>query len=230
MHALEHELGRVKRSQQEPAPGSEPRTRVAELGAEIAELREHVERLRGELEQTRHLAERALAAARAERPPRAAGPVPAEEAVSPPVPAASGDERSVPADPGSRYEQAYRLYRAGDLARAIARFEELLSDHPTSDLADNALFWLGESHYKLGDRELAAVTFDRVAREYPDGNKVPDALYRQGIALMEIGERKGERAAYDAAAAEVFRRIVSEHPDSDRVDETRRKLEELELR
>ena len=89
---------------------------------------------------------------------------------------------------------------------------------------------MGECHYKLGDRELAAVTFDQVTQDYPGGNKVPDALYRQGVALREIGAQKGERSTYDAAAAEVFRRIVSDHPESERVDETQRQLEELEQR
>jgi tol-pal system protein YbgF len=125
------------------------------------------------------------------------------------------------------YEAAFRLYRAGDYAAAVDRFQAFVQAHPESDYADNALFWMGECHQKLGDFVLAAVTFERVHKEFPNGNKVPDALYRQAVALLEIGRQKGERAEYEAAAREVLQRVVDEYPRSERVDEARTQLEKL---
>lgn len=123
------------------------------------------------------------------------------------------------------YETAFGLYRAGKYADAIDRFQAFLQTHPSSEFADNALFWMGESYFKLNDFEQAAVAFDRVVKRFPKGNKVPDALYRQGVSLQEIGQRTGQQSTYGPAACQIFRRITDEYPNSERVAEARRQLE-----
>ncbi len=229
-----------------PGAGGDLRQRVADLGQEVVALREEVARLTGEIEEARYLARQALQEAEStRRTPGAAAadavpllgprpPAPGAERPpgSPPVAGAAPLPGASPAAGVSpvevrAYEEAFRVYRAGDYATAAARFQRFLDEHPRSDYADNAMFWMGECHYKLGDHVLAAVTFEKVSKSYPDGNKVPDALYRQGIALLAIGEEKGEQAAYASAAREIFQRIVDDHPRSDRVDEARRQLDKL---
>jgi tol-pal system protein YbgF len=191
--------------------------------------------MRGQLDETRHLAEQALGEAEAVRrgPPASSEstPVPGQPA----GPVASGPapeiDEEVPTRGGDRevqdYEAAFRLYRAGDYSAAVSRFQSFVQNHPTSDYADNALFWMGECHQKLGDFVLAAVTFERVYKEFPEGNKVPDALYRQAVALVEIGRQKGERAEYESAAREVWQRILDEYPRSERAVEARTQIEKL---
>jgi tol-pal system protein YbgF len=141
----------------------------------------------------------------------------------PPAPAAI---RGIGAEVAS-YEEAFRLYRAGSYDLAVAGFRDFLKLYPSSDYADNALFWLGECYFKQGDHASAAVAFEDVARKYPDGNKVPDALYRQGIALLEIGQASGEPAKFRGAAREIFAKLVERYPDSARAEEARRQLEKL---
>ena len=192
--------------------------------------------MRGQLDETRHLAEQALGEAEAVRraPPAAsetsrtaeqAAPVnasgPSTE-IDEEVQAGTGADREV-----QDYEAAFRLYRAGDYPAAVEKFQAFVQNHPNSDYADNALFWMGECHQKLGDFVLAAVTFERVYKEFPNGNKVPDALYRQAVALVEIGRQKGERVEYESAAREVLQRILDEYPRSERADEARTQLEKL---
>ena len=123
------------------------------------------------------------------------------------------------------YETAFALYRGGKYADAIDRFQAFLQTHPSSEFADNALFWMGESYFKLNDFEQAAVAFDRVVKRFPNGNKVPDALYRQGVSLQEIGLRTNQKATYGPAACQIFKRIADEYPTSERVSEARRQLE-----
>ena len=250
---LQRDVAELKRAGGGSLPASEPgappsdvRARLADLAQEVDALRDEVARLTGDLEEARYLARQALQEAEALRRtgavPRAGagelaltpgGVVPGGSpaaavpgtGVAPPQ-GATGVAGVSPAEVRG-YEDAFRIYRAGDYATAAARFQEFLQEHPRSDYADNAMFWMGECHFKLGDHVLAAVTFEKVSREYPDGNKVPDALYRQGIALLSIGEAKGEEVAYASAAREIFQRILDEHPRSDRVDEARRQLEKL---
>ncbi len=238
--AVERDVNELKR--EAPPPGETARVseRLADLGEEVAELRSELGSLRGEIEAVRHAAEQENR--RTERATGVAAVAPRDSGASPPggathiseagggpgaplssLTAASGGASSEIRD----YEDAFRLYRAGNYRRAIDQFETFLQTHASSDYADNALFWLGECHFKLGDHERAVLVFEDVVKRYPDGNKVPDALYRQGRALLEIGARSRQTAAYTPAARQVFQRIVLEHPDSDRVLEAQRELERL---
>ncbi len=214
--ALEREVGELK-----SAPGgrvTSDASRVAELGAELEDLRVEVGRLRGELEEVRRSA--AEARDRAEREPRVSGGTTAPVVqTAPPSAPATQEVRE--------YEEAFRYYRETDYTTAIDRFRAFLQNHPSSDYADNAMFWMGESYFRVGDFERAVLTFEDVVNRYPDGNKVSDALYRQGIALMKLGQREGQAATYESAAREIFDRIVTEYPQSERVAEARRQLEKL---
>jgi tol-pal system protein YbgF len=211
--------------------GPPPEGRLAELGSQVSELQNEVSELRGAVEEARHASQEALEEARAARDaaersssvgqggpqPRYGGGLDPEK--SPETVSLSAEVKG--------YEEAFRLYRAGDYESAIDRFRGFLQTYPSSDYADNALFWLGESHFKLGDHEQAVLAFDDVVKRYPDGNKVPDALYRQAMALLEIGTRGGQNDTYQPAARQIFERLLNEHPDSDRVPEARRQLEKL---
>jgi tol-pal system protein YbgF len=214
--------------------------RLADLDAEVTSLRDEVARLQGEVDTLRKDLERlrseraggnpGAAAAPTEGAGAAAGgaaaagtaavaaPNPVTESPAPSGTAASSEEVR-------DYETAFGLYRAGKYADAIDRFQAFLQTHPSSEFADNALFWMGESYFKLNDFEQAAVAFDRVVKRFPKGNKVPDALYRQGVSLQEIGNRTGQQSTYAPAACSIFKRIADEYPSSERVAEARRQLE-----
>jgi tol-pal system protein YbgF len=211
--------------------------RLDEIDREIERFRDQLAAIQGQVEEARRRAEQALAeAGEARRIGLASrGPELVRRDEIPLIPRAH-----VPAPPGAvdgasaafdrevqDYENAFRLYSAGDYETAVTRFQTFLQTYPASDYADNALFWIGECHQKLGDLVLAAVTFERVHKQFPKGNKVPDALYRQAVALVEIGRQRGESKTYEAAAREVLLRIVDEYPRSERADEARRMLEKL---
>jgi tol-pal system protein YbgF len=170
--------------------------------------------MRGELEELRHQAI-SKGPGGAARPADAA----AQADVAAVAPALGDEARS--------YEAAFRSFRQGEYRPAIDQFKSFLQNHPSSDYADNALFWLGESYFRVGEFEQAVLTFEDVTKKHPSGNKVPDALYRQGVALLELGKREPQEKSYRSAAREVFQRIVTEHPSSERVPEARQQLEKL---
>jgi tol-pal system protein YbgF len=212
-------------------------SRLADLDAEVTSLRDEVSRLQGEIDALRKELERVSAerggnqsaaaaptegagapAAGATGTAAVAAPNPTTESPAPAPTSASSEEVR-------DYETAFALYRSGKYADAIDRFQAFLQTHPSSEFADNALFWMGESYFKLNDFEQAAVAFDRVVKRFPKGNKVPDALYRQGVSLQEIGNRTGQQSTYAPAACSIFKRIADEYPSSERVSEARRQLE-----
>jgi tol-pal system protein YbgF len=217
---LEREVAAL-RQERETGTGAQGDTRLAELGAQLLDLERDLAALRGEVEETRHVADQALERV-AEQEKKSAQRRPAT-----PVPGAPAPTESPVAVEVAEYEEAFRLYRAREYRSAIDRFRAFLQNYAESEYADNALFWIGECWFKLEDYEQAVLTFDEVARTYPDGNKVADAHYRQGIALMEIGRRTQQEKTYNAAAREIFEKIVNQFPNSDRVPEAQRQLEKL---
>ncbi len=215
--ALEREVYKLKHGSGGDVPSG---ARLAELGEAVSELREEVARLRGAVEEAQHAAERAAEEARLSR----------EQGAPVPRGSSGAGQRGGSAqarDEIRAYEEAFRLYRTGEYEAAIDRFRGFLQTHPSSDYADNAQFWLAECYFKLSDYEQAVLAFQEVVQKYPEGNKVPDALYRQGMAFLEIGKSTGDEGKYRPAAQQVFERLVTRHPDSERVPEARRQLEKL---
>src|SRR5207249_4839702 len=82
--------------------------------------------------------------------------------------------------PTSAFNLAYNDYLNGRYELAVTGFQRFLKDFPSTSLAPNAHYWLGESYYDLKDYVRAMQSFDRVVKEYPGHEKVPSALFKLG--------------------------------------------------
>ena len=91
------------------------------------------------------------------------------------------------------YADARQAYDNGELDRARQLFQQLIQEHPKSDNADNAQFWIGESYYQEKWYERAVLEYQTVIEKYPKGNKVAAAMLKQGMALLNIGEKSSAR-------------------------------------
>uniref|UniRef100_A0A7C1NBS5 Tol-pal system protein YbgF n=1 Tax=candidate division WOR-3 bacterium TaxID=2052148 RepID=A0A7C1NBS5_UNCW3 len=109
-------------------------------------------------------------------------------------------------DPDVIYNTAYLDFTRTNYQVAITGFRRFIQLFPSSDLADNAQYWIGECFYSLNQLDSALTEFNRVREKYPDGNKVPAALYKMGLIYQLLG--KG------ALAKAKFEEIVSGFPDS----------------
>lgn len=186
---------------------------------EIERLRREVARLTLELEQFRRLA-KAPAAATPSPTPASRPAAPTIEASdlepppSPPTPAPAAPtpeaDQAVPvALPEAAqavYDQGYSLYHQNRYLEAETSFQRFLQAWGDSELADNALFWIGASRLARGEADTALAAFREVTTRYPEGNKVPDAL----LKIAEISERAGD----SEGAATAYRQILTFHPDS----------------
>ena len=139
--------------------------------------------------------------------------------VSPaPRTAAPAAPSRVTPDEASEYRQALDLYFARRYAEAIDAFRGLLARHPRGAYADNAEYWIGESHYGLGDYRAALASFERVAA-MPGSNKADDAQLKLGYCRLRLGDR--------VRAGEEFRKLVSLHPSSEYVGRAQAELDKL---
>jgi tol-pal system protein YbgF len=106
----------------------------------------------------------------------------------------------------ARYEAALVALRDGRAAEAERELLAFAESEPTSDLADNAWFWLAESRLARGDTAGAIEAYRTTIDRYPEGNKIPDALLKLGVALEAGGNLE--------AAREAWRELVRRFPTS----------------
>ena len=133
-----------------------------------------------------------------------------EEGASPP-PArpktpikASTDSTQV--SPQALYKRAFDAYRHGEIAKAVKIFSSFVSRYPKHELADNALYWIGECYYDQRDFSTARTYFTRVITDYPSSNKVPDAMLKLGMC-NEMEQRFED-------AKRLFKAVMLSYPDS----------------
>jgi tol-pal system protein YbgF len=110
--------------------------------------------------------------------------------------AASGAALPVPqGDDRANYQAAFDLLKDGKYPEATAAFRQFLSTFPDSVLADNAWYWLGESHYVTKQYGDALKSFRTVVEKYPTSRKLPDALLKIGYCNYELKNWGEARAA-----------------------------------
>jgi len=126
--------------------------------------------------------------------PRRGEASPAAEASKPapaPVPAlasAAPAARRGGDDPMTLYKDGYKAVMAGAHEEGRQTLFTFLLRHADHDLADNALYWIGESYYGEKDFANAIRYFQRIIDEHPGGNKVPDAMVKAALSLQRLGE------------------------------------------
>jgi tol-pal system protein YbgF len=184
---------------------------LLQIATEIDILRDEVRELRGQAEALQHESEGAATRQRdqyldldqrlqsLERRTRGGEPLPAPETGSGGAPA-TGAMPSPGADDRANYQASLELLRQGRYPQAESGFRQFLVDFPDSDLADNAQYWLAETHYVNRDFEAAYEAFRKVLDEYPNSRKAPDALLKIGFCQYELQRYSDARASLESVA------------------------------
>jgi tol-pal system protein YbgF len=125
-------------------------------------------------------------------------------------------------DPETLYQDTYAAYRSADYDLAILGFKQYLDTYPETELADNALYWMGESYFAQGRFNPAIEAFDTVLSKYPRSEKVASAMLKRGYAHLQLGQRD--------RGVEELRALLRTHPSSEEAAIARQQLETLEGR
>jgi tol-pal system protein YbgF len=117
------------------------------------------------------------------------------------------------------YRQAIMLFGRGRHADARRAFQAVFDSDSAGDLADNALFWIGETYYAAGDYTNAVRNYTRVVNEFSDQNKAPDAMFK--IALAQ--ERTGDLAL----ARRTLQQVMEKYPYSSTANSAKAELQRI---
>ena len=91
-----------------------------------------------------------------------------------------------------KLEQRTKLFQS-----AAVQFLEQVKKYPAGKLADQALFFRGESLYQVGEKQQAVTAFAALVKSYPDSKLRADALYSLGVAREELDQFAEAGKAYD---------------------------------
>jgi tol-pal system protein YbgF len=103
-----------------------------------------------------------------------------------------------PGNPDQLFAAAYGDYSKGNYDLAISEFRQYVATYPSSEMADNAQYWIGEAFFAQKKFNEAIAEFDLVSTQFPKGDKVPAARFKKGMALLELGRTDAARAEFTA--------------------------------
>jgi len=103
-----------------------------------------------------------------------------------------------PGNPDQLFAAAYGDYSRGNYDLALSEFRQYVETYPTSEMADNAQYWIGESLFSKKQFNEAIAEFEKVSTLFPKGDKVPAARFKKAMALMELGQADASRAELTA--------------------------------
>jgi hypothetical protein len=117
-------------------------------------------------------------------------------ALDPPVAATA---RSGPTPQEALYDDAWDAMRAGDFAKAAARFASVVGAGPTGPLADEGAFWRAVATARAGQAAPAIDLFHEMLDRYPASARRGEAAAMLGWLLIDAGRRDEARAQFLAA-------------------------------
>jgi tol-pal system protein YbgF len=100
-----------------------------------------------------------------------------------------------PENEKAAYDHAFQALKDLRYADAAEEFQSFLGSYPSSEYADNAQYWLGESYYVTRNYDLALTAFQDLLDNFPDSPKAPDALLKIGYTHYELEQWDSARAA-----------------------------------
>lgn len=222
---------------------------LIELANQLDQLRSETAMLRGDIEQLRHdtdasasrqrdlyvdvdkrlqsleQAERGASLAPPPLPPLPTPSSPPASSSPPPRAAPSTAPAAVAAAPKpgvsdkQAYQTAFDLLQARKYDEAGKAFTQFLSAYASSPLADNAQYWLAQSHYVQRQFNVALPEFQKVVDKYPQSSKLPDALLKVGYCQSELGHKDAARTA--------FQQVMRQFPDTTAARLATQQLEKL---
>ncbi len=128
---------------------------------------------------------------------------------APPTPSGFGERQAAP----SSYTAALQDYRAGKYRQAVDEFSRFIRVNPSSDLSDNAQYWIGECYYGLNNYRQALAEFQKVSL-YPKTNKADAAQFKIGYCYLELGEK--------TRALAQFKKFISQYPHSEYAEKAKK--------
>jgi tol-pal system protein YbgF len=99
--------------------------------------------------------------------------------------------------PAEWFQRVTADYAAAQYDLAIAGFEALIRNFPTSPQADDAQLLIGNSLYNQGEFKTALDAYEKVITDFPQGDQVPTAHFKVGLTYENLKDLDAARRTYE---------------------------------
>jgi tol-pal system protein YbgF len=121
--------------------------------------------------------------------------------------------------PDSLYLKGLDSLKGGDVVTAREQFTKFLDQNPKHELAANAHYWIGETHYSEKNYEAAILSYQEVIKNYPGKEKVSAAMLKQAMSFDAIKDSK--------SAKFVLKKLIEGFPKSEEARKAKAMLKEI---
>lgn len=192
----------------EPAVATDPR--VSELRVMVLELVDRMEVMQSRMNRMEDVLTE-LSSGNTSQP--SAGPVRRQDDQ------AAVRRYQTAANAADAYNEAMTMFGRGQNNDARRRFMEVYEADPNGELADNALYWVGETYFVMKDLHEAIRYYDRIISEFPAQNKAPDAMHKKALSLVKLGDL--------SLAKKTLESLIERYPHSTAAAAARTELERI---
>lgn len=106
-----------------------------------------------------------------------------------------------------------------DWNKSLSGFQAFLQRYPKSPLADNAQYWIAESHYGLSDYKKAIAEHQVLIQKYPRSPKAKNSLLKQGYAFYNL--------KMYAEAKPFLEKVIADYPNSSEAAQASAKIKDI---
>ncbi len=193
--------------------------RIGELQTAMTELLERIDVLNDRIGRLEESGVVVSQPAEAPVQPRRVESAPTQTAAAPAVSPQPVQRALVGAKIADDYRRAIMVYGRGSLGEARQAFQSVYDADQAGDLADNALFWIGETYFAAKDYNNALRFYARVTNDYADQNKAPDALYKTALVQVRSGDL--------ALARKTLQQVIERYPYSSSASSAKHELQRI---
>lgn len=119
------------------------------------------------------------------------------------------------------YGYAMGRFEKKDYLRSIEAFRIVTLNHSTSDLVDDALFYLGESHRLSREYPVAVVTYRRLLRDFPQSPYADDAQFQLAFSIFKQSSPVALTQDKTFEAIRELQIFIDEFPESELILQAR---------
>ena len=129
-----------------------------------------------------------------------------------------------------KFEKGEQFYKSGKYTRAKDELQFVVMNNPGSQMALDAQYLLGESHFELKEYEDAALEFDRFSRFSQSYEKTETARFRICECAINMSNSFQKDQTSTIEAIDRLQEFIEDYPSSKRLDTASKEIASLRLK
>jgi len=110
------------------------------------------------------------------------------------------------------FAEGFESYEDGDWNDALAKFDIIKLQYPTSQYAADAQYYIAEINFKRGEFVLAAFNYSVVRRSFPTSQRAKEATYQIAVCYEEMALPSDRDQEYTKKAINAYTEFQNIYP------------------